>query len=263
MSSIVLLDGTEWEVSDLLLHMLDDDFYYGYLGQASLSSSSCKILNQSPKSYNAIVKYGKPQEDTTALTVGKLIHTMVLEPNEFEKRFVVVDASSKATKIWKDANDGLDKGVSAILEKDYSSAMKTVDALLRNEIVKGYLKGSKFEVPAIGNVLGLPFRAKADILHDDAIIDLKTTTEISGFNYSARKYGYPMQVFIYCTLFNVPFNAFTFIAVDKGSRDIGIFTVSEQFYEEGRRLTTQAVQTYIDFFINNLDLDNYVLRGEL
>lgn len=86
MSTIKLLDGTDWAVEELLEHMLDDDFYYGYLGQAALSSSSCKLINQSPKSYNALVKYGKASEETAALTTGKLIHTMVLEPQEFDNR---------------------------------------------------------------------------------------------------------------------------------------------------------------------------------
>ena len=263
MSTIKLLDGTDWAVEELLQHMLDDDFYYGYLGQSALSSSSCKLINQSPKSYNAIVKYAKASEETAALTTGKLIHTMVLEPHEFDNRFTVVDTSSKSTKIWKEAVSNKGKGVSALTTKEYDDSMKVVDALLRNEIVKRHLKHSKFEVPAIGNVLGLPFRAKADILREDAIIDLKTTSEINGFRYSALKYGYPAQVFIYCQLFNIPFESFIFIAVDKGSKDIGIFTVSEQFYEEGRQLVSKAVKTYIDFFINGEDLDNYVLTGEL
>jgi hypothetical protein len=51
MSEIVLLDGTSWELPTLLDAMMDDDFYYGYLGSASLSSSSDKLLNASPKEY--------------------------------------------------------------------------------------------------------------------------------------------------------------------------------------------------------------------
>ena len=50
MNEIILLDGTSWELPVILEAMMDDDFYYGYLGSASLSSSSDKLLNQSPKS---------------------------------------------------------------------------------------------------------------------------------------------------------------------------------------------------------------------
>lgn len=110
----------------------------------------------------------------------------------------------------------------------------------------------------------IPFRAKADILREnEAVFDLKTTSDISGFNYSARKYGYPAQVFIYCTLFNVPFSEFKFIVVDKGSKDIGIFSVSESFYNEGQRLVLNAIGIYTSYFINAEDIRNYVIYGEL
>ena len=44
MKEIVLLDGTVWDKTDLLDKMNDDNFYYGYLSQAALSSSSLKLL---------------------------------------------------------------------------------------------------------------------------------------------------------------------------------------------------------------------------
>ena len=49
---IRLLDGKEWERKDLLDRMDDDGFYYGYLGEAALSSSSIKSLYESPVKYN-------------------------------------------------------------------------------------------------------------------------------------------------------------------------------------------------------------------
>ena len=52
MSSIMnfkLLDGTTHNYNELLEMMLEDAFYYGYLGKAALSSSALKKLLQSPK----------------------------------------------------------------------------------------------------------------------------------------------------------------------------------------------------------------------
>lgn len=260
--NITLLDGVEWDKKTLLESMMDDDFYYGYLGKAALSSSSCKALNSSPKLYKAISN-GATLE-TSALSVGKLIHTAVLEPHEVDNRFVVVDVSTKTTKAYKEAKENLEKGKTLLTAKEYDDSMRVVDAVLCSEAVKAHLKGSSFEQPEIGIVNGLPFRAKADILREgEAIYDLKTTSDLSGFKYSAHKYGYPAQVYIYCTLFNIPFNEFKFIVVDKGSRDIGIFSVSESFYQEGARLVSEAVATYTTYFINEEDLSNYVIYGEL
>jgi hypothetical protein len=262
MNEIVLLDGTSWDLPTILEAMMDDDFYYGYLSSASLSSSSDKLLNQSPKEYAKMLRGSSL--DTAALAMGKLIHTAVLEPDKVDTLFVTVDVSTKSTKAYKEAKQQLTKGQTLLTEKEYSDSMYVVDALLRNEVVKDMLKGAEFEMPAIGDVEGLPHRAKADILHRGvAVYDLKTTSDIGGFNYSARKYGYPAQVYIYSTLFGIDYKNFKFIAVDKGSKDIGVFSVSEAFYLEGKRLVENAVRVYTDYFINGQDLDTYIIYGEL
>ena len=42
MERIKLFDGKNWGVDEILKQMDDDSFYYGYLGQNALSSSSAK-----------------------------------------------------------------------------------------------------------------------------------------------------------------------------------------------------------------------------
>ena len=57
---IMTLDGRFWEKDMLINEMYDDHFYYSYLGQYSLSSSSVKKLLDSPKAYiKYITKYIK------------------------------------------------------------------------------------------------------------------------------------------------------------------------------------------------------------
>ena len=51
MKRIKLFDGKNWGVDEILKQMEDDSFYYGYLGQNALSSSSAKDLYKSPKTY--------------------------------------------------------------------------------------------------------------------------------------------------------------------------------------------------------------------
>ena len=70
---IQLLDGTEEEKVILEEQAIDDDFYYGYLGKAALSSSSIKQLLSSPKTYHYVQKYGQ-DNDSKALLIGKLFH---------------------------------------------------------------------------------------------------------------------------------------------------------------------------------------------
>lgn len=258
---ITLLNGEEYNTPDLLSLMVDDDFYYGHLGKQALSSSACKMLLESPKTYYYVTKYGQ-KEDSPALLTGKLIHTMILEPQEFDNRFDISSTKGKTTKAFKELKETSQKAV--ITSAEYDAAMRIVDAFNRNEIVKQYLKGATFEQPGIGMLSGLPFRAKADIinLEEGFIADIKTTTDLqSSFRFSARKYGYDMQAYIYTQIFGV--KDFYFIAIDKKSLDIGLFTVSEQFLFDGEQKVELAIQRFNTFFVECQDLDTYMIVDKL
>ena len=73
---MTLLDSQTWEVSDLEKKMIDDDFYYGYLGKAALSSSSVKHLLKIPKKYKYLTEYAQPM--TSSMKLGWLLHCAVL-----------------------------------------------------------------------------------------------------------------------------------------------------------------------------------------
>jgi len=115
--------------------------------------------------------------------------------------------------------------------KERSDAERLADALLRNEKATQILQGAEFEKPIIGHINGHAFRGKADIVTQyGGICDIKTTTDIKAFKYSANKYGYDLQCYIYCQLFR----NFQFLVLDKASLDIGVFDVSEEFYLRGK-----------------------------
>jgi hypothetical protein len=234
---IKLLDGKNYDHKELLSKMDDDSFYYGELNRLALSSSSLKLLLSSPKTYKHVTKYGNPE--TQPLRDGWLFHTAILEPHVFNAQ-IFVDVASKKNK-----------------------AEKLADAFFRNEHALKLITDCEFEVPAIGNVCGFPFRGKADVLGKDRIVDLKSTTDIKGFPYAAKKYGYDVQCYLYCSLFDVGYEQFKFLVMDKGSLDIGVWDCSEEFYLEGKRKVEKAVDIFETFFINGASLDDYVLTGTL
>jgi hypothetical protein len=253
---ITTFDNKQWTKEEILYLMLDDSFYYGYLGQNALSSSSIKTLISSPKTYYFTKKYGSGE--TQALRDGKLFHTMILEPEKLDD-IVFVDAATKASKEYKLAKE---TGKEVYTKTEKKAAERLCDALLRNEAVKEYLTNAKFEVPEIAMIDGIPIRAKADILKGNTIIDLKTTTGIKDFRYSADKYSYDLQAWLYREMFGV--DNFVFVVIDKGSLDIAIFECSDEFYEKGKQKFEQGVSNYKYFFqTEGVDLDQYVLRGVL
>lgn len=261
MSSIMnfkLLDGTTHNYNDLLDMMVEDAFYYGYLGKAALSSSSLKKLLQSPKAYQASLE--ERQEETKALREGKLIHLLLLEPHK-EETLQVVDVKTRTAKAYKEAaaEYGAENTFTAV---EIATAKKVVRAVKDCPEAWNMIYGAATEVPAIGNILGYPFRAKADILHKGTrIVDLKTTADIHKFKRNAYAFGYDAQAAIYTHLFGL--KEFTFLVVDKQSYDIGIFTTTPDFIESGRQKVAQAIGIYLEYFEEGKPISSYVIRGEL
>ena len=257
MDSIKLLDGETFKHDKILELMKDDEFYYGYLGKAALSSSSIKLLLDSPKKYKYVTEYGS--QESNALDAGWLFHTAILEPDVFEKQ-IFVDVQSKNSKAYKLAKEEYGK-VFTIKQKN--DAERLADAFLRNEHALQLITNCEFEVPAIGMIQGYPFRGKADILDSYRLCDIKTTSDLKAFPYAARKYGYDVQVYLYTELFNKPYEEFKFGVIDKGSLDIGIYDVSEEFYNSGKEKVTKALETFETFFINGACIDSYCIKGIL
>jgi len=256
-TKIKTFDNITWDKEELIASMYNDDFYYGYLGKQALSSSSLKMVLSSPKTYKYVTKYG--QSETQPLRDGKLFHTMILEPHKIDE-LTIVDVATKAGKAYKEAKA---EGKEVYTTKEIKDAERLADAILRNDEAVHYMNKAQFEIPEIAMIDGIPFRAKADILKDNQIVDLKTTTGLNEFRYSADKYSYDLQAYLYREMFNV--DEFVFVCIDKGSLDIGIFECSDEFYEKGKRKLEQGIANYKYFFgeDSDVDLNQYVLRGIL
>ena len=256
-TKIKTFDNKIWNKQELIDNMYDDTFYYGYLGKQALSSSSLKMVLSSPKTYKYVTKYG--QSETQPLRDGKLFHTMILEPHKIDE-LTIVDVATKAGKAYKEAKA---EGLEVYTTNEIKAAERLADAILRNDEAVHYMSKAQFEIPEIAMIDGIPFRAKADILKDNQIIDLKTTTGLNEFRYSADKYSYDLQAYLYREMFKV--DEFVFVCIDKGSLDIGIFECSDEFYEKGKRKLEQGIANYKYFFgeDSDVDLNQYVLRGIL
>ena len=180
MSNIKLLDGKLYDKNALLKKMDNDEFYYGDLNKLALSSSSLKTLLSSPKTYKFVQQYGSPESQP--LRDGWLFHTAILEPDVFEAQ-TFIDVQSKNTKKFREAKLQLGR-VFTIKEKN--NAERLADAFYRNEHALQSITNAEFEVPVIGEVMGKPFRGKADGRARVRIGDLKTTSDITRGFISSR-----------------------------------------------------------------------------
>ena len=257
---ITLLDGTIWNKEELISRMYDDKFYYGYLGGAALSSSSAKKLLDSPKKYTKSLT--EDNSNVAALRDGRLFHVMALEPQKLQDSYLFIDSSTRTTNKFKDlAAENPHKEI--ILTKEYNALSQLMTCLNKNLEASELLRGGSPEVPMIGELFGYPFRGKADYLKKNHVIDLKTTSKIDNWVWTAKNvWHYDMQCYIYSKLFNG--QNFTFVVIEKGSGEIGIFNCSEETMEKAGRKLKKVCNTYEEYFIRKIkDPNEYVRRGTL
>ncbi len=260
-----LLDGKIWEVDDLVERMKDDQFYYGYCDKAMFSSSKIKNMIKSPKTFYYVNKYKKSEQ---ALRDGYLFHTAILEPEKFSNN-IFCPVYSKNTKTYREYVESY-KGEQVYTLQEKENAERLAQAFTLHKKAVSMIGDSVFEKATFGFIDDIPFRAKADVLRNNgSIIDLKTCQNITNFKKDAYAFGYDAQLYIYCKLFNVHYKEFWFIAIDKGSLDIGIYDCSKEFYESGRQQVQKVLDTYKTKMQDKSEedikdfIDNYYFSGSL
>jgi hypothetical protein len=269
---VTLLNHEQLDLTEALDNMLEDNYYYNYLGlDKALSYSTMKWLLKSPKWFAHMRKKG--MSETQALRDGKLVHTEILEPEKYG-RFTFVDTSSKNTTKWKLAKEQNGSESTYTLKEKYM-ASRIVSAFLQNDACVSFMKGAETEVPALVEIDGLAIRGKADILKPGQYIaDVKTTNDglkeivlrngevTNQFKYTIEKYDYDLQAYLYAQLYNVP--DFYWLVIDKTTTDIGIFKASEATMQSGKNKLEAAIAIYKAFFVDELiDLSQYHKEGTL
>jgi hypothetical protein len=176
---------------------------------------------------------------------GSYFHTAILEPHKLEN-FEIVEASTRNTNIYKEAL--LKSGSEMLLLKNEVDDIEQMVSAIKSNFYfyeNIYKDGNIYEEPAIGEIFGLPFKGKADIVTDDILIDIKTTSSVRDFRYSAKKYNYDSQCYIYQILFDKPL---VFYVIDSVTKELAVFNPSEDFILGGRDKVLRAVEVYNKFF---------------
>lgn len=226
----------------ILEKLKDDDQYYGSFGRQFMSNSDIGTLLHNPKNF------GMPTQKTLPMLQGSYFHTSCLEPHKI-KNLKAVDASTRTTNIYKDACKANNQEF-MLLKKEVEEIDAMVVALRGNKTLSPLVwdNGVKYEVPLLGEINGITFKGKADIINGDFIYDLKSTSSIEDFRYSSKKYNYDSQTYIYETLTG---KQMAFIVIEKGTNRLGLFRVSDEFRESGMIKTNKAIEVYHRFYGDN------------
>ena len=228
----------------ILQRLCNDEDYYGEFGNQFLSNSHVgKILKDPLRAF-------EPSKPSPAFLVGGYFHTCILEPDKLDK-YKVVKSTTRNTKAYKDVAGG----ELCLLQNEVDTIELIREKVMANDICKDLIINSqnKYEQPGIINMFNNNWKGKADIVNHEEklVIDLKTTADIDKFQWSASKFNYDSQAYIYSKLFGYEF---LFIVIDKNTHQIGMFDCSPQFYERGEEKVRKASEAY-DLFYKTKDFD--------
>ena len=244
----------------------DDKQYYGGVGKQYLSNSDIGTLLKNPE------EFGVSRPDNKNFAEGRYFHQLILEP-EKAKEVVWVDSASRNTKTYKEFIEESGMEV-ALLRTEKETIEALVEKMRSNldffEMI--HAKGNIFEMPnimtysSVGDDLEnhslTQWKGKADIVHKDYVIDLKTTSNLDDFKWNARKYNYDSQAFIYQKLFGKPM---MFLVIEKKTGRMGMFTGNQDFYDRGQDKMHRAIDVYHKFFSDEstIDIQNYYVKEEI
>ena len=243
-------------MKEILEKLRVDEHYYGEYGNQFLSNSDIGTLLKDP----AKLRAKRPQ--TPAFLIGGYFHTAILEPEKL-KSFRIVEATTRNTKAYKE----LSGGEMCLLQSEVDKIELMTQAIMDNDVcrdlIRPVLNEVEYEEPRVGKIHGQMWKGKADIINHEEklVIDLKTTSDIDRFQWSASKFNYDSQAFIYSTLFGYEM---LFIVIDKETHQIGLFDCSPDFYSRGEDKVRKACDAYELFYqTDNFDHKQHLLTKTL
>ena len=228
----------------IIAKLKQDEHYYGDYGKQFLSNSDISVLLKNP----SLLRKDKPK--TTAMVIGGYFHTAILEPDKL-KSFKIIQSSTRNTKAYKEMSGG----EICLLQHEVDKIELMQEAIMDNKICKELINGNvEYEVPGYTEILGNNWKGKADVINHDEklIIDLKTTSDIDKFKWSASKFNYDSQAYVYSSLFGYEM---LFMVIDKETLQIGLFDCSPDFYASGEDKVRKATDAY-DLFYKTEDFDS-------
>ena len=255
----------------IIKKLQSDTEYYGEFGKQFLSASNIRQLLYEPTQFNKTLK-------TLPLLEGRYFHTAVLEPDKLEA-IPIFNSASRNTNAFKQfVVEQEVHSYDVLLEKEKEKLNSLVDTLLGHFKVFDIITGQEYEVPNIKEIHGQMFKGKCDVLvsspfevsvedrdgnisiweyPDGAVVDLKTSGDISKFRHSSMAYCYDSQAYIYQELFDKPM---LFIAIDKKHGTIKFSPCSEEFIFSGETKVKQAIKIYEKFYSDDAiyDINDYI-----
>lgn len=261
----------------------------GYLSYSALKYAADGSKSQDMKLFELYMR-GLLKKESDALMFGSLYDTMLLEPEQLDKRFTVINDTAIVTSLssdyknprqtkqykeWLDEKtaEAKSSGLSIVSEDDWTSAKRMIERLDASEIVdqqtgeitpvRHYLNGKhQLEINSwIGDV---PVRGFLDNFNEEQgfISDSKSTRSIHGFRYDVGSFCYDIQAYIYTQVLGV--RDFYWVVQEKSSPYLcGVYKASDRSLASGEEKFWTAVHNINEWLDKGTDTAKFALSGEI
>jgi len=173
------------------------------------SHSSLELFRKSIPAYHAqrIAQTARPKPPTDEMELGTMVHTLVLEPDQFNAHYAAGPDCAKTTKAWR-TFCALERR--KVLSQDELRLATSMQAAIQaNEFARNALEAEAITEEtawAEDPETGLALKCRPDRLLTAGIcVDLKTTPDISplGWGRWLRRYNYHCQAALYLDILEV------------------------------------------------------------
>ena len=213
---------------------------------------------------------GKKTKKTKQMMFGNKYHELILEPELFEERYVVLpnyaldernrtlkggQSTSWASTFAQESKEeflrqAADAGQQVILEDEYERGLRMCEAVQKNPLAKSLIDNSEAEVTLLGEIDDVPFKGRVDLAGEVCLADLKGTTTCCPvkFGNSAMNLHYPFKLAIYRELYrqNLGFTPEVFIIAVETANDYDcvVFDVYEQLLDDQFDHVRKVISNY-------------------
>jgi hypothetical protein len=236
---------------------------------SSISKSGLDKIESSPLDYwwHYLRPEREPHKPTEAMIFGTAVHSAILEPNEFQKTYVVMPPINKRTNIGKAEFASLtsmceSNGQVLIDPTEYSDVLRMRDAIFKHPTAKLLFQNGIAEQTFMfqESNTGAKCKIRPDWLDNTSglVVDLKTTEDATpnGFAKSAWEYKYYKQDPFYLDGLEACGNdraGFVFVNIEKTEPfKIGIHYLDGKSRQLGRDEYLRNCETYVKCLENGI-----------
>ncbi len=252
--SMLKIIASEKNIKPGIYDLSIEDYHQG----PGISRSGLMELKRSP--YHYWYKYlnpnYEPEPSTPSQILGNALHTLILEPNQFEERYFILPEFNKATKEgkarWQTIKSELGNK-ETLSSNQYQVLQAMVESFQKHELASQFLENAEIEQSIYWtdpdtNVL---CKCRPDILRNNLICDLKTAQDGSSrsFQTAVFNYGYYIQAAMIqealMEVKKIQIKDFLFLVIEKSAPyAVSIYQLDEPSLEQGRHEFKQLLVRY-------------------